>query len=118
MTITSSIPVLRGADYPRAKAFWVDTMGFSVAEEGGDPPRFGIFRRDQATVFVDTWKGADPAPSPTWRAYFHVGDVDTFAAGLPAGTVIEGPRDAVYGMREIEIVDPDGNRLCFGADNA
>ena len=67
------------------------------------------------TVFVDAWHGADSEPSPGWRAYFHVDDVDSFAATIdwPA---IDSPTDAVYGMREIVITDPDGNRLCFGTD--
>ena len=113
--ITSSIPVLRVADYPRAKAFWTQTLGFRVAEEGGDPARFGIFKRDAATVFVDAWHGADAEPSPSWRAYFHLGDVDAFAADLNWPDV-EGPEDKVYGMREVVVLDPDGNRLCFGQD--
>ena len=115
MSLTSAIPVLRVADYPRARAFWTETLGFSVGEEGGDPARFGIFHRDGQTVFVDAWHGADAEPSPGWRAYFHVDDVDRLAATIdwPA---IDGPTDAVYGMREIVITDPDGNRLCFGTD--
>ncbi len=115
MKLTSSIPVLRVSDYPRAKAFWTGTLGFSVGEEGGDPARFGIFHKGNATVFVDAWHGADEVPSPGWRAYFHVEDVDALAAALDwPGT--EGPENKVYGMRELVVIDPDGNRLCFGQD--
>ena len=117
MRLTSSIPVLRVSDYPRAKVFWTETLGFTVGEEGGDPARFGIFHRGDATVFVDAWHGADAEPSPGWRAYFHVDDVDPLAASIDWPQT-EGPRDAVYGMRELVIVDPDGNRLCFGMDIA
>lgn len=46
MSLQSSIPVLRVSDHPRAKVFWTETMGFSVAEEGGNPPRFGCFGQD------------------------------------------------------------------------
>lgn len=116
MTVTSSIPVLRVSDYPRARSFMIDVLGFSVGEEGGDPPRFGIFKRGKATVFVDAWHGADAEPSPGWRAYFHVEDVDAFAASLGDNAIVEGPRDRPYGMREIEVADPDGNILCFGMD--
>lgn len=119
MTITSSIPVLRAADYPAAHRFWTGEMGFAVIEEGGAPPRFGIFRRDAATVFVDAWQGGDDRPSPGWRAYFHVDDVDALATELrDVGLILEGPTDTVYGMREIVVCDPDGNRLCFGQDAA
>ncbi|MGI9393732.1 MAG: VOC family protein [Boseongicola sp.] len=115
--LTSSIPVLRVSDYAQTRLFLTDVLGFSVVEEGGDPARFGIFRRDNATVFADAWHGADTAPSPGWRAYFHVEDVDAFAANWN-WPEIEAPRDAVYGMREIVVTDPDGNRLCFGMDIA
>ena len=115
MTLTSSVPVLRVSDYPRAKAFWTDTLGFTVAEEGGDPARFGIFKSEGATVFVDAWHGADAEPSPGWRAYFHVDDVDAFAARMD-WTTAHGPENKTYGMRELEVIDPDGNRLCFGQD--
>lgn len=115
MPLTSSIPVIRVSDYARAKAFWTDVLGFVVGEEGGDPPRFGIFHAGQATVFVDAWHGGDPEPSPGWRAYFHTADVDAIAAALDWKQV-EGPENKVYGMRELVVIDPDGNRLCFGQD--
>ena len=115
MPLTSSIPVLRVSDYPRAKAFWTQALGFTLADEGGDPARFGVCKREGATVFVDAWHGGDVQPSPGWRAYFHVDDVDAFAASLD-WPQIEGPEDKAYGIREIIVTDPDGNRLCFGQD--
>ena len=117
MTLTSSIPVLRVADYPAARAFWTRTMGFSVGEEGGHPPRFGIFHRDAATVFVDAWHGPEPAEHAGWRAYLHCDDVDALAAELAAkGVAMDGPANAAYGMREITLRDPGGNLLCFGQE--
>lgn len=116
MTLTSSIPVIRVSDYPRARSFWTGVLGFTLGEEGGDPPRFGIFHKDKATVFVDAWHGADTEPSPGWRAYFHVDDVDALAAEIGDKAPTEGPRVTGYGMRELEVLDPDGNRLCFGMD--
>ena len=113
--IQSSIPVLRVSDYPRARAFWTEVLGFRVSEEAGDPAMFGIFRKDAARVFVDAWHGVDTEPSPGWRAYFHVEDVDAFAASLN-WEAVEGPETKPYGMREIQVIDPDGNRLCFGQD--
>ena len=115
MRLASSIPVLRVADYPRARAFWTLTMGFAQGEEGGDPPRFGIFYRGDATVFVDGWHGADVPPSPGWRAYMHTDDVDALARELAErGHRGDGPQDTAYGMRELVVTDPDGNRICFG----
>ena len=112
-------PVLKSGDYPRSRAFYAETLGFRILEEGGDPPRFGIFERGGAVVFVDAWHGA-PVASETggWAAYIHVQGLDgLFAelrgAGAPIRRTIE---TTVYGMREFEVVDPDGNVICFGED--
>lgn len=116
--LQSAIAVLRVSDYPRARAFYAERLGFRVVEEGGDPPRFGILHRDKAELFLDAWHGADPSRRAGWRVYFHVPDADAMAVDLrAAGIAIKrGPEDAVYGMREVEIEDPDGNCLCFGQD--
>lgn len=111
-------PVLMSGDYPRSRAFYERTLGFSVAEEGGDPPRFGIFARDQAVLFVNAWEGA-PTPNPAiWNAYLHVSEIDGLFDDLQrADAPITRPiEDTVYGMREFEVTDPDGNVICFGED--
>ena len=66
-------PVLKSGDYPRSRAFYAETLGFRVVEEGGDPPRFGIFKRGGAIVFVDAWHGPPVAPDGhgAWAAYIH-----------------------------------------------
>ena len=111
-------PVLAVADYPRARDHYRDCLGFTVLEEGGDPPRFGILERGGAVVFLDAWHGPPAAPGAGWSAYFHVDDVLALQAELEAAgaNVVAGPRVTVYGMRELEVLDPDGHRLCFGAD--
>lgn len=117
MTLTSSIPVLHCADYPAARAFWTDILGFTVGEEGGTPPRSGIFHSGKAVVFVDAWHGPDPIPHTGWRSYFHCDDVDALAADLAArGYPAKDSRNTVYGMRELTLCDSDGNLLCLGQD--
>ena len=115
--LETSIPVLRTGDYPRAHEFYTRIMGFECVEEGGDPARFGIFKRDRATVFVDGWNGVD-APYKHWRAYFHVADLDAAEADFrtKGANITREIENTVYGMREFEVTDPDGNVLCFGMD--
>ena len=117
MSLSSGIPVLRVSDYGRARAFWVDTLGFEVMEEAGEPVTgFGILRRDRAQVFLVAWDGPEAAYSG-WRAYFHTDALDDLAETLrERGARFDGPALTEYGMREIEVSDPDGNRLCFGQD--
>ncbi len=111
-------PVLRTGDYARARAFYADKLGFVLDEEGGDPARFGIFRRGTAVVFVDGWHGPPTNGAAGWNVYIHVDDVDGLCAELAAAgvEVLRGPAETVYGMYEIDIRDPDGNLICFGQD--
>lgn len=111
-------PVLNVADYPRARAFYRDRLGFRVIEEGGDPPRFGIIERGRAVLFLDAWHGVALPAAGSWSAYLHVQGLKQFhaevvAAGIEISRALE---ETGYGMREFDIRDPDGHVLCFGED--
>ena len=115
----NSTPVLKSGDYDRSRAFYEGTLGYRVMEEGGEPPRFGIFERGRSVLFVNAWKGP-PNPVPgVWEAYIHVAGLEAlFAEYEAAGARIVRPvEETVYGMREFEVADPDGNLLCFGEDS-
>ena len=118
--VQRATPVLKVADYPAARAFYVEVLGYRVREEGGDPPRFGIVARGGSVLFLDAWHGgARPVPG-AWDAYVHVSGLDSLVEELRStGAPITRPIEAtVYGMREFEVTDPDGNVLCFGEDEA
>ena len=117
VTLTSSIPVMRVSDYPRARAFYEGVLGFAVLEEAGDPViGFGIYRLGAARVFLTAWDGPEAAYD-RWRAYFHTDDLPAIEARLKAAeATYKGPTRTFYNMDEIEVSDPDGNVLCFGTD--
>lgn len=117
MSLTSSVPVLRVADYPRARAFWEGVLGFDVVEEAGEPVTgFGIYRRDRAQIFLNAWDGPEAAYD-RWRAYFHTDDLAAIVDRLrTANAIFRGPTLTEYGMHEVEVTDPDGNVVCFGED--
>ena len=110
-------PVLRVNDYARARNFYVDQLGFEVIEEGGDPAQFGIVRRDNAQLFINAWDGAEEHYDG-WRAYIHVDNIEATKQDLDARSIARtrGPVETEYGMAEIDVTDPDGNVICFGAD--
>jgi catechol 2,3-dioxygenase-like lactoylglutathione lyase family enzyme len=118
MRFEEATPVLRSADYPRSRDFFVRSLGFEVIEEGGDPPRFGIFRRGGSILYVDAWNGPPSPISGGWQLYIHVvGLEEVLAEFHQAGVAVSRePETTVYGMREFEITDPDGNVICFGED--
>ncbi len=113
-----STPVLKTGDYEVARAFYRDKLGYTVVEEGGDPPRFGIFERGSSVLFVDAWHGKPQPCAGAWEAYVHVDGLDGLfaeleAAGANITRVIE---TTVYEVREFEVTDPDGNVVCFGEE--
>ena len=71
-----STPVLKSGNYEGARAFYRDTLGYRVVEEGGDPPRFGIFERGRSVLFVNAWHGAPTLLPGVWEAYVHVIGLD------------------------------------------
>ena len=79
-----SNPLVRSADYPRSRAFYADQLGLSVVEEGGEPPRFEIFKRGKAFLFVDAWNRGPTPNLAAWSAYVHVAGLqvlhDTYAS--------------------------------------
>lgn len=116
----TSTPVLASSDYKRSRAFYVDALGFSVVEEAGEPTAFGIFRRGGCELFVDGFRGRvrNDDGDHGWNAYVRVDDVRALAAELVAAGVelARPPQDTNYGMREMEVLDPDGNRIGFGQE--
>ena len=117
MSYRNATPMIRVSDYQRAKAFYVDVLGFEQINEAGHPVAgFGIFRAGSAQIFLHAWDGAGEAWD-NWRAYFYVDDQPALVARLAAQEIsFRGPTDTDYGMREVELSDPDGNVLCFGTD--
>lgn len=119
MKLQNATPVLRVSDYQRAKAFYMDVLGFEAINEAGDPVTgFGIFVSGSAQIFLHSWDGPEAAWDG-WRGYFYCADLDAMIAHLTdKGQPFKGPEVTFYGMREVEVTDPDGNVLCFGQDTA
>lgn len=113
-----STPVLRSSNYALSRAYYLDSLGYEIVEEGGDPAQFGILQRDGSMLFINGWDGG-PGKSPGgWDAYIHVSNLaELFEEFQSAGAVICRHMEITgYGMREFEVVDPDGNIICFGQD--
>ena len=57
-------------------------------------------------------------PSGVWDMYVRVDDVaaELWALAAAGVAIDKGPTDLFYQMREIEVLDPDGHRICFAQD--
>ncbi len=107
------MPTLRITDYARSKAFYVEGLGFQIDWEHRFEPHFPVFmqvsRGDLA--FFLTEHAGDCAVGALVHLY--VQDVDAWYLefrnkGVP---VKEPPNESLQGLRDMTLIDPDGNKL-------
>ncbi len=110
--MASLVPFLRAAD-ARASADWWRRLGFEIEWEHRFAPGLPLFlalRRADAQLFLSEHAG-DARPDAL--VYLYVEDVDRVASAFGA---IAGDTD--WGTREVELRDPDGNRVRVGSTAA
>ena len=92
-----------------------DVLGFRVEFTYGEPAFYAGVERDNVAIHLQ-------AASETKRQPGH-GAINVFVTGVDAlyqelksrgARTMEEPADRPYGMRDFDIVDLDGNQLCFG----
>jgi hypothetical protein len=101
------VPIFRVAD-GYASARWYGRLGFSVMGEhrfADGLPLYLFLQRGDAYLHLSEHAG-DARPGTL--VYFYVDDVDAIAAEFGAEVVIQP------WAREIQLTDPDGNRLRVG----
>lgn len=110
-------PVLRSFDEARAKAFYVDFLGFELVFEHRFEPGMPLYmglRKDACVLHLSEHYG-DASPGGAVR--IPVDDVVAYAAALRVknfGNARPGvPEQMPWGSREITITDPASNRLTF-----
>ncbi len=103
-------------DPQSAAQFYRDMLGFDITFEWGDPVEYVVTNREDAIGIHFSKLAPDDQRNFQASIYVFVYDVDALyqefnersvAIHTPIGT-----RD--YGMRDFDILDPDGNMLCFG----
>jgi catechol 2,3-dioxygenase-like lactoylglutathione lyase family enzyme len=96
-----------------------DVCGFQITNRFGEPPVFGIVERDGHGLHV---KRGEPrtrrSPDEAWDAYVEVEGLDGLHVELVAkgARVTRGPEVMPYGLKEFDVVDPDGYVLCFAQE--
>lgn len=110
-------PILGVRDVAAAMGWWVDVLGFRAGFTFGDPPTHA------SVLAAPGWTGgprvqltqrADPAPT---TVYVVVSDLDAVAErALAAGATVASPLGVrPWGVRELELVDADGNHVRLGS---
>ncbi len=116
-------PVLLVADVVRAARYYDDKLGFRAPRLWGEPPTFGIARRDGLSVMLNQVAAGDrlypnAGYDGRYDVYFWVDDADALFAELSArgADIVCAPADQSYLMREFSVRDADGHLLAFGHD--
>lgn len=110
-TFECADPILSVADMARSLRYYVDVLGFSNAEWGGDD--FTCVTRDGAGIYLCQGDQGQPG---TW-VWIGVGDVDALHDEYKDkdATILHSPEDFPW-AREMKVGDPDGHVLRFGSD--
>jgi uncharacterized glyoxalase superfamily protein PhnB len=105
-----AMPGLPFDDVPAAVQYYRDVLGFSINHE---QPDLGVMDRDDVRVLLIA---RTPRHTGIGSAYFYVRDVDgLFAKLVEKGADVEGePVSRPWGLREITVLDKEGNQLMFG----
>jgi catechol 2,3-dioxygenase-like lactoylglutathione lyase family enzyme len=124
--VRGQTPLIEVFDMPTSVAFYRDGLGFQIIAQSspGDDFGWGLLRWGDATLMLNTAFEADqrpPAPDPDRIAghgdmtlFFDCLDVDGAYRHLQAkGLAAEPPVVRDYGMKQLNVTDPDGFRLCF-----
>jgi catechol 2,3-dioxygenase-like lactoylglutathione lyase family enzyme len=107
--VTPRLPV---ADVDKALAFYVDRLGFRLGRKWGNPITHGNVCRDSISLDLISFP---EGRCGTAMAYIQLSGVDAYFSELKGRNLtVSEPQDRPYGMRDFEVVDPDGNRLAFG----
>ena len=104
-------PILSVRDLSRSVRYYVDVLGFTNAEWGGDD--FTLVARDTAGIYLCR---GEQGNAGTWL-WVGVEDVaalhDEYTRS--GAEIIEGPRNFPWAY-EMKVTDPDGHVLRFGSE--
>jgi catechol 2,3-dioxygenase-like lactoylglutathione lyase family enzyme len=107
--VTPRVPV---HDVEEALAFYRGQLGFDLGWQWGAPVTHANVCRDTVSLdLISVPAGRDG----TAMAYIQVKGIDAYYSELrERGVSVSDLGDRDYGMRDFEVIDPNGNRLAFG----
>jgi catechol 2,3-dioxygenase-like lactoylglutathione lyase family enzyme len=94
-----------------------DVLGFDVTFEYGKPTFYACLCRDEVALHLIDATRTERLPGNGAICIF-VTDVDQLHRDLVArkAKVVKPPETYPYGMRDFDVLDPDGNQLVFGME--
>jgi len=113
--ITATNPILCVRDVGASIRYYVEQLGFSLQFSWGEPLSFAGVQRDGFEVMLCLDGQGQPG---TWFTVW-VDDVDALHEEYVASgaDVRRAPVDLPWGVREMNVADPDGHRIRFSTDS-
>jgi catechol 2,3-dioxygenase-like lactoylglutathione lyase family enzyme len=105
-------PIFRVRDVDASIAYYTEKLGFDDQWCWGEPSAFGGVRRDGFEI--QFCKDGQGGPG-TWMSIW-VDDVDALYQDFQArgADIRQPPTNFDWGVREMNVADPDGHRIRFG----
>jgi catechol 2,3-dioxygenase-like lactoylglutathione lyase family enzyme len=102
-------------DIAKSLGHYRDVLGFAMTFQYGDPTFYVCLCRDEVALHLIAAHRTKRLPGNGAICIF-VRDVDAVHAELAArgANIVKPPQDYDYGMRDFDVLDPDGNQLVFG----
>jgi catechol 2,3-dioxygenase-like lactoylglutathione lyase family enzyme len=119
-SIYAVTPMLVVADVRKSAAFYEEILGLPLRDtftpEGRDTPSWASLRQSAAELMLSAGPEA-PAAGSRAQLYVRVDHVGRIAErAKAAGVAVRGPFVRFYGMKEIELRDPDGVLVIVGEE--
>jgi len=116
--ISHFAPVVAVPDVLKTINWYKEKLGFDISFTWNDPVDYAVVKKGES-VSLHFSKADEFSPEKlpdTTLVYFFVFDVDAIHADFLKRGVekISSPEDRDYGMRDFDVVDPNGYRLSFG----
>ena len=117
-SLCGAAPVFVVQDVLRSVEHYRDALGFHTEFLYGDPTFYAGVERDGVAIHLQAASQTKRQPGHGGLNIF-VTDVDALYAELRSrgARTQNEPKNYPYGMRDFDVLDLDGNHLCFGMES-
>ncbi len=116
--LTGAATLFTVRDIAKSTEHYRDALGFTVTFQYGKPTFYVCLCRDDVSRHLVAADQTKRLPGNGSVCIF-VKDVDSLHHELATrgAKVVKPPQNYDYGMRDFDVVDPDGNQLTFGMES-
>ena len=115
--LRAAAPVFVVQDVMRSVEHYREVLGFRIEFLYGEPTFYAGVERGNVLIHLQAARESRKQPGQAAMNVF-VSDVDALYEELKArgARLMNAPKDYPYGMRDFNVLDLDGNEICFGKE--